>query len=237
VARRFEWHPVMVGFIAAFLLVFDLSFFVSNLAKIADGGWYPVATALLAFAVMYAWSSGRRALAEKWGEMARPADELAQEVMSNPPYRISGTAVFFSAQGLVSPNVFRHLHRHHVLQEQALLLTVLSEDEPRVPATERIKLIGVAPGITRVLLRYGFMQTPSIPQALRLCGKLGLEIDLKDITYYVGRETLIPKRRVSFWWPWRRHLFVFLTRNAMRNTAYYHLPAEDVVELGFEVEI
>jgi KUP system potassium uptake protein len=237
VARRFEWHPVMVGFIAAFLLIFDVSFFLSNLAKIADGGWYPVATAVLAFAVMFAWSSGRRVLGEKWGEMARPASELAQEVESNPPYRISGTAVFFSAQGLVSPNVFRHLQRHHVLQEQVLLLTVLSEDEPRVPATERLTIIGVAPGLSRVIVRYGFMQAPNIPQALRLCGKMGLEVDTADVTYYVGRETLIPRRRVSVWWPWRRHLFVFLTRNAMRNTAYYHLPPQDVVELGFEVEI
>ena len=97
--------------------------------------------------------------------------------------------------------------------------------------------LGVAPGITRVIVRYGFMQSPNIPVALRLCQTLGLKADFDDITYYVGRETLIPKQKVSMWWPWRRHLFVFLTRNAMRNTAFYHLPPEDVVELGFQVEI
>jgi len=237
VARRFEWHPVLVGVVAALILIFDLSFFGSNLVKIADGGWYPVAIACFAFAVMFAWASGRRVLAEKWGAQARPAMELAREIERNPPHRIPGTAVFFSAQGLVSPNIFRHLQRHHVLQREVILLTVLTADEPRVPAAERLKVIGVSPGITRVVVHYGFMQTPNIPVALRLCEKLGLKVDQDNLTYYVGRETLIPTAKVSSWWPLRRHLFVFLTRNAMRNTAFYQLPPEDVVELGFQVEI
>ena len=237
VARRYDWHPMLVGFLAAFLLIFDVSFFASNLVKIADGGWYPIVTAIFAFSIMFAWASGRRVLGLKWGQQARPASELAQEIERDPPYRIPGTAVFFSAQGLVSPNVFRHLKRHRVLQHEVLLLTVLTSDQPRVPGTERLQLIGVSPGITRVLVRYGFMQTPNIPVALRLCEKLGLRIDEDNITYYVGRETLIPSHKVSVWWPWRRHLFVFLSRNAMRNTAFYHLPPEDIVELGFQVEI
>ncbi|MDR3414783.1 MAG: potassium transporter Kup [Nevskia sp.] len=237
VARRFNWHPLLVGVLALVLISLDLSFFASNLAKIADGGWYPVTAAVLAFAIMYSWSSGRRVLAQQWGKLARPAEELAREIEKHPPYRIPGTAVFFSAQGLVSPNIFRHLQRHHVLQSQVLLLTVLTEDQPRVPASERLQVIGVAPGIFRLVVRYGFMQTPNIPVALRLCGKLGVEADLHNITYYVGRETLIPVRKVGILWPWRRHLFVFLSRNAMRNTAFYRLPPEDVVELGFEVEI
>jgi KUP system potassium uptake protein len=145
--------------------------------------------------------------------------------------------VFFSAQGLVSPNIFRHLQRHHVLQQEVILLTVLTADVPRVPAAERLKVIGVSPGISRVVVHYGFMQTPNIPVALRLCEKLGLEVDHENLTYYVGRETLSPTAKVATWWPWRRHLFVFLTRNAMRNTTFYQLPPEDVVELGFQVEI
>jgi KUP system potassium uptake protein len=95
----------------------------------------------------------------------------------------------------------------------------------------------VAPGITRMVVRYGFMQTPNIPSALRMSEKLGLQIDQDNVTYYVGRETLIPSQKVSRWWPWRRYLFVFLSRNALRNTAFYHLPPEDIVELGFQVEI
>ncbi len=237
VARRFEWHPVLVGFLAVVLLIFDVSFFASNLAKVADGGWYPIVTALVAFSVMFAWAGGRRVLSEKWGQLSRPAGDLAREIEKHPPYRIPGTAVFFSAQGLVSPNIFRHLQRHRVLQSEVLLLTVLTSDKPRVPASERLQLIGVAPGISRVLIRYGFMQIPNIPLSLRMCEKLGLHIDLKNATYYVGRETLIPSHKVSRWWPWRRHLFVFLSRNAMRNTAFYQLPPEDIVELGFQVEI
>jgi len=237
VARRFDWHPMLVGFLAAFLLIFDVSFFASNLVKVEDGGWYPIVAAILSFAVMFSWASGRRVLGEKWGQWARPVAELAQEIEKDPPHRIAGTAVFFSAQGLVSPNVFRHLKRHRVLQHEVILLTVLTSDQPRVPATERLQLIGVSRGLSRLVIRYGFMQMPNIPVALRLCGKLGLDIDQDNITYYVGRETLIASQKVSPWWPWRRHLFVFLARNAMRNTAFYHLPPEDIVELGFQVEI
>jgi KUP system potassium uptake protein len=88
-----------------------------------------------------------------------------------------------------------------------------------------------------MIVRYGFMQEPNIPVAMRLCEKLGLAIDLDRVTYYVGRETLIPTLEVKGMALWREHLFSFLSRNAMLATVYYSLPVDDVVELGFQVQI
>jgi KUP system potassium uptake protein len=237
VARRFDWHPVLVVCLAAVLIPIDVTFFAANLLKIADGGWYPVATAALAFALMFSWGSGRRVLFQHWSGHARPPEELVREIKNDPPYRIPGTAVFFCPGGLLSPHLFRHLERHRVLQRHVILLTVRTEDDPRVPVPERAQIIGVAPGITRIVLRYGFMQAPNIPVALKVCEKLGADAELDNVTYYVGRETLIPTQAVGPLWPWRRHLFAFLSRNAMRATAFYRLPPNDVVELGFEIEI
>jgi len=152
-------------------------------------------------------------------------------------HRIPGAAVLFTPNGLVGPHFFRHLERHHVAQSELVLMTVVTEDEPRIAANERLQLFGVAPGFTRVVLRYGFMQSPNIPVCLRMCDKLGLKIDLDHLTYYVGRETLIPSANVGGMWLWQDRLFAFLSRNAMRATAFYRLPPDDVVELGFQVEI
>jgi KUP system potassium uptake protein len=124
-----------------------------------------------------------------------------------------------------------------VLNERIVLLTVQTLDEPYVSAAERMSAYGVSPGLYRLVIRYGFMQTPNVPVALRLCKSLGLDIDLEHITYYIGRATLIPSDKVPGMALWRDHVFAFLSRNAMRATDFYRLPPEDVVELGFHVEI
>jgi K+ transporter len=130
-----------------------------------------------------------------------------------------------------------HLQRHRVLQENLLLVTVIIEDVPRVSANERMEVIGEAPGVNRIRLRYGFMQQPNIPVALKLAEHLGLAFDLENLTYYVGRETLIPDQKVPGMATWRDRLFSFMSRNAMRATVFYGLPPEDVVELGFQIRI
>jgi KUP system potassium uptake protein len=237
VSRRYNWHPVLVAILAAFLIVVDFSFFASNLSKIADGGWYPVASAILAFAIMYAWGSGRRILSKEWGQSAQTVQEFSHHVQEHKPYRIPGTAVFFSPLGMISPHLYRHLQRHRVLQQFVLVVTVLTEDVPRVPPGERLQVFGVVPGITRVVIHYGFMQEPNIPLALKMCSKLGLDADLGNVTYYVGRETFLLTKTVGTFWPFKRHLFAFLSRNALRATAFYHLPPDDIVELGFQVKI
>lgn len=237
VARRFGWPLLLTAALAAFFLVIDGAFFVANLFKIEDGGWYPVTVALLMFIVMTTWSRGRQLLLKHWGRDARPVTELKQWLAGREMHRIAGTAVFFTPSGLVPPHMLRHLQRHHVLQEKVILLTVAYTAEPRVADEQRAKFVEVSSDLKQVVLSYGFTEQPDIPAGLRLCAQNGLDIDLDKVTYYVGRETVIPDRAVEGMAFWREILFAFLLRNAMRATTFFRLPTDDVVELGFFVVI
>ena len=237
VARRFKWNKWLVLFLCTFFLIIDTSFFSANLFKVADGGWYPILAAILVFTVMTCWSRGRILLRQQLAEESESLDMLVKRIAQDQPYRIPGTAVFLTGDDMVPPRLLHHLDRHHVLQNCVLLVTVQTMGVPRVPATERLELYAVSPDIMRVIVKYGFMQGVNVPLALRLCHKLGLQFDIDNVTYYLGRETLIPSPDVVGMMQWRERLFAFLSRNALRATAYYQLPPEDVVELGFQVRI
>jgi len=236
VARRHDWRPVTAGVLTAVFIIIDLSFFTSNLFKFWDGGWVPVVMAAILFVLMTTWSRGRQLFVKRLAGDETPLT-LARYISEANPHRIPGVGVFMTAGDRAPAYMMRHLERNHVLNEQIVLLTVQTLDEPYVPAAERLSAYSIAPGIYRLIIRYGFMQTPNIPVALRLCNSLGLALDLDHVTYYIGRATLIPSDKVPGMALWRDRLFAFLSRNAMRATDFYRLPPEDVVELGFHVEI
>jgi KUP system potassium uptake protein len=239
VARRWRWghHVVITALIAAAFLVVDLAFFGANLVKIAEGGWYPLLLGALVFTLMATWRRGRRVLAGQLQTEQQSLADFLQSLKTNPPIRIPGTAVFMTSRAVAIPPILpHHLEHNRVLHEQVLLLRVETEAIPRVPAADRLDILCLDVGFYRVVVRYGFMQTPNIPVALRLCESLGLVVDLEATTFYLGRETLLPRR--DFGLPlWQDHLFDFLSRNAARATAFYHLPPGRVVEIGIQVEI
>ena len=237
VATRWGWNVWRTALLAAAFLLVDLAFFGANLVKIAEGGWYPLLLGALVFTLMATWRRGRRVLAEQLRTEQQSLDDFLESLRTDPPIRIPGTAVFMTSSAVTLPPILpHHLEHNRVLHEQVILMCVETEEIPRVPASERLELIGFAAGIYRVVVRYGFMQTPNIPVALRLCESLGFLVDLDTTTFYLGRETLLPRRDVGL--PlWQDHLFDFLSRNAARATAFYHLPPERVVEIGIQVEI
>jgi len=236
VARRHDWRPMTAILLTVLFLIIDLAFFSANLFKFWDGGWVPMVMALLLFVMMTTWSRGRQLFVKRIVGDGSP-QELARRIEQEAPHRIPGVGIFLTAGDRAPSYLLRHLDRNHVLNERIVLLTVQTLDEPYVSAAERMSAYGVSPGLYRLVIRYGFMQTPNIPVALRLCKSLGLDIDLEHITYYIGRATLIPSDKVPGMALWRDHVFAFLSRNAMRATDFYRLPPEDVVELGFHVEI
>ena len=237
VARRWGWNVWWTGIVATAFLVVDLSFFGANLLKIADGGWYPLLVAGLISLLMWTWRRGRHLVAQQLQKDQQPLDKLFATLRASPPLRIDGMAVFMTSGGMaVPPILFHHLRHNQVLHRQVVLLRVETEDIPRLPAAERLAIECLDPGFYRIVVHYGFMQTPNIPVALRLCEALGLTVDLDTTTYYLGRETLLP--RGDFGLPlWQDHVFDFMSRNAARATAFYHLPPERVVEIGIQVEI
>jgi KUP system potassium uptake protein len=235
-ALGFGYRWIMAACIG-FLLI-DLSFLAANMVKIIDGGWYALLVALLLMIVMTTWRRGREILRQRLYPDTEPLKSFLARLRVDKPGRVPGTAVFLTAQGPhTPPMLIHHLQHNKVLHEKVILVTVVVESVPRLPASQRLHIDSLGQGFYRVTIHYGFNQAVNIPVALRLAEEFGLKIDPDNTTYYVGRETLIPSKKLVGMALWRERLFAILSRNATSAIAYYGLPVERVVELGIQVEI
>jgi KUP system potassium uptake protein len=215
----------------------DVTFFSANLVKVLQGGWLPLIIGTCTFTVMTTWKTGRRIVAERLTARAIPIDHFMSVVVSSPPVRVPGTAVFMTAQPRGTPPALAHNLRHNkVMHEHVVILTVSTAPVPHVSRKDQIAFEALGHGVFTVRVIYGFMQDPNVPEALRAAQNRGLGIDADDITYFLGRETILVTHRRGMAL-WREKLFVLMTRNAVRATAFFRLPPERVVELGVQVEI
>jgi KUP system potassium uptake protein len=237
VARRWGWNVWWTGLLAVALGAVDLAFFAANIVKIEDGGWYPLLAGALVFTLMLTWRRGRRVVDEQLQSQQPSLDAFCSSLRQEPPLRVAGTAVFMtSREGALPPILAHHLRHNQVLHEQVVLLRVETDEIPRVPAAERLSVECLEPSLYRLVVRYGFMQTPNVPVALRLAEPLGLAVELDHTTFYLSRETLLPRKGQGL--PlWQDHLFDWMARNAARATAFYHLPPDRVIEIGIQIEI
>lgn len=219
-------------------LVFDLSFLGSNLLKIADGGWFTLTVAALIMIAMATWRDGKAALGKQFKAMGLPFDLFLQSLVSGKPLvRVSGTGVFMSVSPTGTPITLLHHYKHNkVLHEQVLLLSIGSTDTPFVPAKERLTVTDLGHGFYRIIARYGFMQTPNVPELLRQAKAHGLAVDLQTTSFYLGRESLLitgPSKMMR----WRKSLFAYMSRNAWNATTFFGIPPGRVVEMGTQVEL
>ena len=235
--ERWQWpKPVAIGVMLLFLAI-DTAFFGANALKIAQGGWVTLVVATVIFTLMTTWRTGRRLVAERLTARAIPLDEFMATVKSLAPVRVPGTAVFMTAQPTGTPPALAHNMRYNkVLHEHVIVLTVVTAQMPHVPMDEQVSVQPLECGLYNVRIQYGFMEDPNVPDALLLARPLGLPIDADDVTYFLGRETIIVTRRRGMA-IWREKLFVLMARNAVRATAFFRLPPERVVELGVQVEM
>jgi KUP system potassium uptake protein len=238
VAReRWKWPLGAVVGAAAIFLTVDLTFFSANLVKVLQGGWLPLIIGACTFTVMTTWKTGRRIVAERLTARAIPIDHFMAVVAASPPVRVPGTAVFMTAQPRGTPPALAHNLRHNkVMHEYVVILTVSTAPVPHVPPKEQIAFESMGHGVFTMRAVYGFMQDPNVPDALHVAQTRGLDIDADDVTYFLGRETILVTHRRGMAM-WREKLFVLMTRNAVRATAFFRLPPERVVELGVQVEI
>jgi KUP system potassium uptake protein len=231
-APRWWAIPLLLGF-----LVVDTLFFAANVPKILEGGAFPVIAGIVLFVLMTTWKRGRQILFDRLDESALPLPLFISSIRSQPPHRVQGTAVFLSARPDAVPHALLHNMLHNqVLHEQVVLLTVVSEDTPRVAADRRFEVDAYGDGFFRVLLHYGFMDEPDVPQALALCHLDGLDFSPMRTTYFLSRETVIPSKRLGMA-RWRETLFAFMLKNANSNLRFFKLPLNRVIELGAQVEI
>lgn len=224
----------LVGFLAV-----DLAYFGSNLLRIPHGGWFPVIVGALFFTVMSTWRRGSELLARQSGKDAKPVDELIRALESGKVARVPGTAVFLTLWLKdTPPSLHHHIERNHALQEQVVLLTVLTEDVPHTTREERVEYENLGKGFHRVVLHYGYMQGVNVPSELTTCEEKGLKIELDGVTYYVEHQSPISgSGRQDGMTAWRDHLLGFLMRNSTDASTGYQIPSDKVVDMGLRVRI
>ena len=234
--RVWLWSGVLAGFLAGTMILIELPFLIANLHKLHEGGWVTLAAAAVLFFIMRTWDEGRRNLITRLRAESEPLDTLFDRLDHHPPVRLPGTAIFLTAPRLGAPPSLQYLMRHtHALHERVVLLTVLIEETPRVPPAQRIEWTPLGHGFDRLLIHYGFMQSPDLPAALAQARRAGLNIDLSDTTFFIGRETLVIDRHISWYRRLRERIYAFMFRNSMRAIDFYKIPPERAVEIGIWV--
>ena len=235
--ERWGWPRPAALAVTLLFLTIDLAFFGANALKLLQGGWVALAVAALLFTFMTTWRTGRRLLAERLAARALPLNEFVATVEATSPVRVVGTAVFMTAQPTGTPPALVHnMQYNRVLHERVVILTVSTAQRPHVADEERLSMEALGHALFNVRVQYGFMEDPDVPAALAQARREGLDIDINDVTYFLGRETIIVTRRKGMA-VWREKLFVLMSRNAVRATAFFRLPPERVVELGVQVEM
>jgi KUP system potassium uptake protein len=240
VAIQWGYPPVIVIGVNGFFFVIDCIFFAANSIKLFEGGWFPLLLAAVVAFLMLTWRSGVKLVERARGKLRQPEEDLIETAVSKCHARLPGTAVFLASTPNGVPLALTQFVKHnHCLHQRVVLVTVLIEESPRIADEHRADVTELIPEITRVILHYGFMQHPTISSGLTLACKQGKlpGIDLTDITYYIGRETIIPRADIPGMSLWRESVFAFLQRNAERTAAFFDVPARQVVEFGTEIEI
>ena len=240
VALHWKHNPILVYAVNGSLLILDLLFFASTSTKLFEGGWFPLLIALVIAFFMLTWRKGEEIMDTVRLEVREPSKEFIKHLNQDPPFRIPGTAVVLGRMAKGVPLALSHNTKcNHVLHENVLLVAVTTMETPRVTDEDRVAVTPIAAGITRVELRFGFMEQPNVPKGLEIAAARGqiAEFDPAQVIYYTGHETIIPSGRRSGLARWREELFAFMHHNAQRPGAYFKIPSAQIMEIGIEFEI
>jgi KUP system potassium uptake protein len=222
--------------IVPFLLI-DTTFLAANLLKVLQGGWVPLLIGGLAIVIMLTWRRGASILAAKTRRLETPIGELIQSLHKSPRPRVPGTAVFLSATPDSAPTALLHSLKHYkVLHENNVILTIITENVPRVAARDRVQMEEIGDNFLRVILHFGFMEVPNVPKALAIARRLGWTFDIMSTSFFLSRRSVRPDAR-SGMPPWQDRLFIFLAQNADDASSYFQLPTDRVVEIGTQVSV
>ncbi len=235
--RYWKWSlPRTIALIVPLLLI-EQTFFLSNVFKIPQGGWFPIAMAACIAIVMLTWLRGTKVLAKATRKNEAELSWLVRKLEQKPPHRVPGTAIFLTGDPGSAPTSLMHNLKHNrVLHERNIILTIKTEDVPRVARHARITVDKVSDTFTRVQARYGFMETPSVPKILEHCRRKNLNIEMSQASFFLSRRSL--KTSVRSEMPvWQERLFIGLAATAEDATAYFQIPTDRVVEVGTQVAV
>ena len=237
--RIWKWGLALSIAIVTPLFFIDLGFFVSNLTKFTHGGWVPALVASVLIVIMSSWMTGRRRLAEKTRRDEVPLEFLVQNLTKKKPTIVPGTAIFLTSDIEGAPTALLHSLKHYkVLHERNVILTVVTSSSPTVADDEKVRIDAYNELFWRVVVTFGYMETPNIPKALGLARKLGWKFDIMSTSFFLSRRVLKPS-------PTKRgpirsitdRIFMTMARNASDATEYFHIPTGRVVEIGTQLTI
>lgn len=235
VARSWKWGWGRAIALFSCFLVVELIFLAANVLKIPDGGWFPLIAGMVVFVLMTTWKRGRQLLAERLKGERLELSLFLESLAMSMPTRVAGTAVFLNADPSGVPHAMLHNLMHNkVLHERVVLVSVKFFDVPYVPEIDRVEVKPLRENFWSVVVQYGFKDDPNIPAALALCADAGVEFNPLDTSYFIGRETLIPRLNSDMAF-WREKIFVAMFRNGGSATAFFQIPSNRVVELGTQV--
>jgi KUP system potassium uptake protein len=235
--RSTGWSLPLAAGVFGFFLLIDLVFLSANLLKIVEGGWFPIAIAALVFTIMSTWWTGRRNLADIRAAETLPLATFLDSLKDRPA-RIAGTAIIMTRDIGQAPTALLHALKHFkALHERTVLMSLTTRDVPHVADEDRLDIRDLGRGFFTIEAQYGFLDEPNLLRALAQCRLQELRFNILDTSFIIGREKLVPSRRRSTMWPWRKRLFILMSNNALDATEFFRIPPNRVVELGGQVEI
>jgi KUP system potassium uptake protein len=233
-----RWPMIWAGLVSGVFLVVDLAFFAANLLKLREGGWIPLALGVVLFLIMTTWHRGLLAMRARLDEGEDKPDEFLADLSAGRITRVPGTAVFLSRTGVAVPiMLIRHVAQLGALQETVVTLTLVFEEVPRVSSDRRAVVERVAEGFWHVTVRFGFIEVPNVMTALAMARERGCPVDLDDAVFFGAHDTVVPAKGRPRLPAWRRMLFAFMYRNAVRAPDRFDLPADRFLEVGRQVEL
>lgn len=233
-----NWSIWAAGAVAAGFMAVDVSFFLANLVKVADGGYVPLLLAMFTYSIMWIWHRGATAVAARMRDALVPLDVFLAQVETDHVARVPGTAVFLTRTVDGTPPVLSwHIKHNRALHDKVFVLRVSILPVPWLRHSDRLEVKKLAPNFWRGEARYGFMETPDVPALLNVGKAKGCELDLEDVTYYVGHETVVPREDGAGLPRWQEALFGVMERNATHVSSFLRLPNDNVVEIGRQISI
>jgi KUP system potassium uptake protein len=232
-------HPLIIAPVACFFLLFDISLFAANLSKLLSGGWIVVVMAASVCILMSTWVAGRKILQKSILSEAVPLEEFVKDIGEQKILRTPTVGVFLSGNAVCVPRALLHNYRHNgTLHGANLIACIQTEEVPFVNALERSSVTDFGQGVYKIVLRYGYMESPDVPRDIARVSLPIADKKLNDparFSYFLGKESLVisKKRSMPFW---RKQIFIFLSRNALNASAFFNLPTNRVIELGVQVE-
>jgi KUP system potassium uptake protein len=235
--KVWQWSALAAAALMAPFILVDATFLTANMLKVVEGGWVPLAFGVVMMVLMYTWRRGSRLLFEKTRRLETPLDSLVAMLEKKPPQQVAGTAVFLTSDPSSAPTALLHSLKHYkVLHEKNVILSLKTSHTPRVPDEERVRIEQVGRTFSRLIIRFGYMETPNVPKALAIARKLGWQFDIMATSFFLSRRSLKPAAR-SGMPPWQDRLFITLARTANDATDYFQIPTGRVVEVGTQVTV